>query len=91
MCLAVPGRVLEIVDEARAIARVEVAGVGRTVNTSLLRGDDEPRPGDYVLVHLGFALSRISEQEAMQTLSLLEEIGQDPDRGADRPQAATAG
>lgn len=76
MCLAVPGKVLEIVDEARRIATVDVAGVCRNVNIGLLEGDDQPAPGDYVLVHLGFALSRLDEGEAMEILGMLEELGQ---------------
>lgn len=76
MCLAVPGRVLEIVDAERKIATVDVAGVCRNVNLGLLEGDQEPAPGDYVLVHLGFALSRLGEEEAMETLRMLEDLGQ---------------
>lgn len=75
MCLAVPGRVVEIVDPVRDVAAVEVQGVRRNVNLGLLRGDDRPAPGDYVLIHVGFALARIDEEEAMETLRLLEQIG----------------
>ncbi|MBO0707802.1 MAG: HypC/HybG/HupF family hydrogenase formation chaperone [Candidatus Dormibacteraeota bacterium] len=77
MCLAVPGKVLEIVDRARTIAEVEVAGARRNVNIELLQGQDEPAPGDYVLVHLGCALSRIDEGEAMELLRMLEALRQD--------------
>ena len=76
MCLAIPGRVIEIADEALRLAVVDVAGVRRTINVGLV---DEPgRPageGDWVLIHVGFAISRIDEDEAMETLRLLEEMG----------------
>jgi hydrogenase expression/formation protein HypC len=72
MCLAIPGRIVEIVDEANLLARVEVAGVRRNVNVGLLDG---VRPGDWVLIHVGFALARIDEDEAMATLCLLEQMG----------------
>jgi hydrogenase expression/formation protein HypC len=73
VCLAIPGQVVEMVDEANQLARVEVAGVRRTVNVGLL--DGEARTGEWVLIHVGFALSRIDEEEAMATLALLEEMG----------------
>jgi hydrogenase expression/formation protein HypC len=79
MCLAIPGRLLDVVDEANRLMRVDVAGVRRTVNVGLL---DEPdgtgaQPGDWVLVHVGFALSKIDEEEAYATLRLLKEMGAD--------------
>ena len=61
MCLAIPGKVLEIVDAERQIAKVEVVGVRRNVNIGLLTGDEAPTTGDYVLIHVGFALSKIDE------------------------------
>ena len=72
MCLAIPGRVVEIVDEAGGVAKVEVGGVRRNVNIALL---DAVGVGDYVLIHVGFALSRVDEREAVETLRLLEELG----------------
>ena len=72
MCLAIPGRVVEMVDEAGGIAKVEVGGVRRNVNVALL---DDVRVGDYVLIHVGFALSKVDEHEATKTLRLLEELG----------------
>jgi hydrogenase expression/formation protein HypC len=79
MCLAIPGRVLEVVDEANRLATVDVAGVRRTVNVGLL--DSDPGggavPGDWVLIHVGFALSRVDEDEATATLRLLEAMGAD--------------
>jgi hydrogenase expression/formation protein HypC len=72
MCLAVPGQIVGLVDEPVALASVEIAGVRRVVNVGLL---DDPAPGDWVLVHVGFAISRIDEEEARATLTLLEEMG----------------
>ena len=76
MCLAIPGQVLEVVDERLTLARVDVAGVRRTVNVGLLEGDDAPAPGDWVLIHVGFALSKVDEDEAQATLRLLREMGE---------------
>jgi hydrogenase expression/formation protein HypC len=76
MCLAIPGRITDVVDEANRLARVNVAGVQRTINIALLDGEAGGiRPGDWVLVHVGFALSRIDEAEAAATLRLLQEMG----------------
>jgi hydrogenase expression/formation protein HypC len=68
MCLALPGKVLEIVDAGTA--RVDVRGTPRTVSLGLL----DVRPGDWVLVGMGLALERISECEAAETLRLLDEL-----------------
>ncbi len=76
MCLAIPGRVIEMVDPDRQIAKVEVAGVRRNVNVGLLIGDERPELGEYVLIHVGFALSKIDEQEALETLRMLEGLGE---------------
>jgi hydrogenase expression/formation protein HypC len=78
MCLAIPGQVLDVVDESHRLARVDVVGVRRTVNIGLL---DDPKtgqgvvPGDWVLIHVGFALSKIDEEEAMATHRLLMDMG----------------
>jgi hydrogenase expression/formation protein HypC len=78
MCLAIPGMVLEIVDESNRLARVDVAGVQRTVNVGLLDVDGAAVvPGDWVLIHVGFALSKVDEAEAAATLSLLQGMGAD--------------
>ena len=78
MCLAIPGRIIEVVDEANRLARVDVAGVQRTVNIGLLdAGGDGARVDDWVLIHVGFALSKVDEEEAAATLSLLEGMGSD--------------
>jgi hydrogenase expression/formation protein HypC len=76
MCLAIPGQVVEFVDEENRLATVEVAGVRRTVNVSLLDDDDSSaEAGDWVLIHVGFALSKVDEDEARATLRLLEQMG----------------
>lgn len=76
MCLAIPGQVLALVDEPNRLATVSVAGVQRRVNVGLL--DSETGgvvPGDWVLVHVGFAISKVDEEEARSTLELLERMG----------------
>lgn len=75
MCLAIPGKIVEIVDEENSIAKVEVGGVRRNVNVGML-DREEATVGNYVLIHVGFAMTKIDEQEAMETLRVLEEIGQ---------------
>jgi hydrogenase expression/formation protein HypC len=78
MCLAIPGRIIEVIDESNRLARVEVAGVRRTINIGLLDVDGtSAQPDDWVLIHVGFALSRIDEEEAAATLRLLKEMGAD--------------
>jgi hydrogenase expression/formation protein HypC len=79
MCLAIPGKIVEIVDQENRIAKVEVGGVKRNVNIGMLE-EDEVRVGDYVLIHVGFAMSKVDEQEAEETLRVLKEIGEfDPE------------
>lgn len=78
MCLAIPGQIVEIVDEPNRLARVDVVGVQRTVNIGLLDVDETSAvPGDWVLIHVGFAMSRIDEEEAAATLRLLQDMGAD--------------
>jgi hydrogenase expression/formation protein HypC len=78
MCLAIPGQVLEIIDDERRLATVDVAGVRRTVNVGLLdEGGTHAEVGDWVLIHVGFALSKVDEDEAMATLKLLQGMGRD--------------
>jgi hydrogenase expression/formation protein HypC len=72
VCLAIPGQIVEITDAENSLARVDVVGVRRTVNVGLL---DDVEPGDWVLIHVGFALSKIDEEEAMATRRLLELMG----------------
>jgi hydrogenase expression/formation protein HypC len=78
MCLAIPGRVMEYVDTVNRLARVDVAGVRRTVNVGLLDAEGTSvEPGDWVLIHVGFALSKVDEEEAAATLALLRGMGRD--------------
>ncbi len=76
MCLAIPGQVVDVVDVENRLATVEVAGVRRTVSIGLLDvNGSSAGPGDWVLIHVGFAMSKIDEGEAKATLRLLEEMG----------------
>jgi hydrogenase expression/formation protein HypC len=75
MCLAIPGKIIEIVDVENSIAKVEVGGVRRNINIGML-DEKEAQIGNYVLIHVGFAMSRIDEEQARETLRVLEEIGQ---------------
>jgi hydrogenase expression/formation protein HypC len=78
VCLAIPGQLVDVVDEDRRLARVDVAGVRRTVNVGLLDGaEGGVEPGDWVLIHVGFAMSKVDEDEALATLKLLEGMGED--------------
>jgi hydrogenase expression/formation protein HypC len=74
MCLAIPGKIVEIVDAANQIAKVDVAGVKRNINIGMLESDDT-RVGDYVLIHVGFAMTKIDAIEAEETLRVLREMG----------------
>ncbi|NTU81356.1 MAG: HypC/HybG/HupF family hydrogenase formation chaperone [Chloroflexales bacterium] len=74
MCLGIPGQIVEMVDEPNQIARVDVSGVKRNVNVALVRSEGIA-PGDWVLIHVGFAMSKIDEREAQLTLDLLREMG----------------
>ena len=78
MCLAIPGRIVDVIDEANRLAMVDVARVQRTINIGLLDEDGEGvGPGDWVLIHVGFAMSRVDEEEALATRRQLERMGQD--------------
>jgi hydrogenase expression/formation protein HypC len=85
VCLAIPGQLVEIVDDANRLARVDVVGVSRTVNVGLLDG---VRAGDWVLIHVGFALSAIDEKEATATLRLLEQMGSEYEQELDELKAS---
>jgi hydrogenase expression/formation protein HypC len=77
MCLGIPGQVVELLDGERQLAKVDVGGVRRNVNVTLL--GDAPGAveiGDWVLIHVGFAMSKIDECQARETLSLLEQLGE---------------
>ncbi len=76
MCLAIPGRLVELVPgHGDQLALVDVVGVKRRVNIGLL-DEVELSVGDYVLIHVGFAMSKIDEKEAAEALSMLEMMGQ---------------
>jgi hydrogenase expression/formation protein HypC len=77
MCLGIPGQVVSITNPAQQLGRVKISGVQREVNLTCIVTESHPLEhcvGDWVLVHVGFALSRIDEQEANQTLQMLAEL-----------------
>lgn len=74
MCLGIPGQVVELVDDTFSLAKVDVSGVKRNVNV-LLVASEGIAPGDWVLIHVGFAMSKIDEQEARETLQILQQMG----------------
>lgn len=78
MCLGIPGQIVAIKDENNYLATVDVAGVKRDVNIACVVTETHPPAaciGDWVLVHVGFAMSRIDEEEAQKSLELLEQLG----------------
>ncbi|MGD0084493.1 MAG: HypC/HybG/HupF family hydrogenase formation chaperone [Acidimicrobiales bacterium] len=75
MCLGIPGEVVEIVDSARHLAKVDVVGVRRNVDIGLLEDDGGVVPGDWVLIHVGFAMAKIDEAEAARALEGLQLMG----------------
>jgi hydrogenase expression/formation protein HypC len=79
MCLGIPGQIVDIRDADNNLALVDVGGVRRVINIAFVVDDDRPPAaciGDWVLVHVGFAMSRLDEAEAMRTLVLLRELGE---------------
>ncbi|WP_299619015.1 HypC/HybG/HupF family hydrogenase formation chaperone [Pelagibius sp.] len=79
MCLGIPGRIVEISDAANKLATVEIGGVRRPVNIACIVDEEYPVErclGDWVLVHVGFAMSRIDEEQAARTLEALTELGE---------------
>lgn len=79
MCLGIPGQIVEIIDENNFIAKVNVSGVKRAVNIVCIVDAEHPVKScinDWVLVHVGFAMGRIDEEEAQKTLALLNELGE---------------
>jgi len=76
MCLAIPGKIVEILPGEYRSAVVEVAGVRRRVELGLIE-DEHPAPGDWVLIHVGFAMSKISEQGAEEQMRMLRMLGED--------------
>jgi hydrogenase expression/formation protein HypC len=89
MCLAIPGQIIEVVDEEKRLAKVDVAGVRRNVNIGLLDADGSGVvAGDWVLIHVGFAISQVDEQEARATRDLLERMGEDYERELEELKAS---
>lgn len=79
MCVGIPGQIVEIVDAATDTATVEIGGIRRAINISCVVGDGRSHAdclGEWVLVHVGFAMSRIDEHEALKTLELLQALGE---------------
>lgn len=79
MCLGIPGRIVEIVDVAKKLASADIGGVRRQVNVACIVDEEhsvESCIGDWVLIHVGFAMSRIDEAEAAETLRILTELGE---------------
>ena len=79
MCLGIPGQITEITDSEKLLAKVDVSGIKREINIACIIDDKHPPEkcvGDWVLVHVGFAMSRIDENEATRTLQILEELGE---------------
>jgi hydrogenase expression/formation protein HypC len=79
MCLGIPGRIVKIDDAARMLATADVSGVRRQINIACVVDDEHPLEacvGDWVLIHVGFAMSRIDEAEAAETLRILTELGE---------------
>ena len=79
MCLGIPGRIVKIDDVTKKLATVDVSGIKRQVNIACIVSDDHPVMscvGDWVLIHVGFAMSRIDEAEVAQTMKILTELGE---------------
>ena len=79
MCLGIPGRIVSIDDASRMLATVDVSGVRRQINIICIVDDTHPADaclGDWVLIHVGFAMARIDEAQALETLKVLTELGE---------------
>ncbi len=77
MCLAIPGQVIDFSEEQPLIARVDVGGIRRNVNVGLFENEEAVVVGDWILIHVGFALSKISEEQARDQLQMLKALGED--------------
>jgi hydrogenase expression/formation protein HypC len=75
MCLGIPGRIIEITDAENCLAKVDVSGVRRIISVRLLE-KDMPQPDEWVLVHVGFAMAKIDETEALLTLAAVKRLGE---------------
>ncbi len=79
MCLGIPGRIVEISSDQEKLAVVDVGGVRRTVNIACIVDEQHPPEscvGEWVLVHVGFAMSRVDPEEAQRTIELLNQLGE---------------
>ncbi len=76
MCLAIPGKIIDLVPGDHPLAMVDVLGVRRKVDLGLLEPDDPGRVGDWVLIHVGFAMNKISSERAQEQIQLLEMLGE---------------
>ena len=79
MCLGIPGQIIEVTDTEKFLAKVDVSGIKRDINIACIVDKEHPVDaviGDWVLVHVGFAMSRIDESEAARTLEILSELGE---------------
>ncbi len=79
MCLGIPGQIVEITDIVKKLAMVSISGVKREVNIACILDEEHPVEscvGDWVLVHVGFAMNRLDEKEAKETLKLLQEVAE---------------
>ena len=73
MCLGIPAQIVELVDAEGGVAKAEISGVRREISVALC---PEAKVGDWVLVHVGFALATMDEDQAQETLELLEQMGE---------------
>lgn len=87
MCLGIPARIVEIADPQGGLAKAEISGVRREVSVALC---PEAGVGDWVLVHVGFALARIDEEQARETLALLEQMGEAYEQEVDEIRASAS-
>ena len=76
MCLAIPGKIVDVSSQGDATGLVDVGGVRRRVNLGLIE-EEKPAPGDWILIHVGFALSKISQQDAEEQMRMLRVLGED--------------
>ena len=88
MCLGIPAQIVELVDADAGLATAEISGVRRSVSVALC---PEASVGDWVLVHVGFALSRIDEQQARETLELLQQMSEAYEQKIREIRASIAG
>ena len=89
MCLGIPAQIVEILDPEAKTAKAEIGGVRRVVSCALLEG--EAQVGEWVLVHVGFALDRIDEAQAAETLQLFSDMGEAYERELAEIRAGAAG